>query len=170
MNRLRTKRLLLSLMVALGSGCGDGREPTYPVSGTVTFRDGSPVRFGSVECRSEASGKIARGVLDRQGRFRLGVYANDDGAVAGFHQVIVVQLARPESVPLAPPADVAEADRAAHAAHGAVPLVSPLYAQYATSPLRIEVKATASNQADLIVDSLAPPRSDPAPRRSGRAE
>lgn len=44
------RRLLLLLFVACLAGCGDGKPPTYELSGTVTF-DGKPIPEGSIMFR-----------------------------------------------------------------------------------------------------------------------
>jgi len=69
-------------------GCSGGREPTYPVEGTVTLQ-GKPLSGGMIMFRP-AKGPVATGKLDEQGRFRLSTYGDGDGAVAGNHAVRLV--------------------------------------------------------------------------------
>src|SRR5687768_12763016 len=78
-------------VIALAGGCGDGRPATFPVQGTVRFQSGEPVPVGVVEFRSKSDGRIAKGKINQQGRFTVGTFTNDDGAVAGEHQVLVIQ-------------------------------------------------------------------------------
>lgn len=132
------------------SGCGDGRPATYPVSGTVRFEDGEPVRFGSVEFRDSQRHTIARGQLDPQGRFSLATFAANDGATEGRHRVVVVQLFRPDQ-PLAPPEGVYERP-GEHAHHRALQgMVDPAFASYETSPLTADVRAKTNNEIALSV-------------------
>lgn len=147
--------LVFSLNVLLG--CGPSREATYPVQGVVHFSDGKPVPFGTVELRSKDSGRIARGTLDANGRFAVGTFDVSDGAVAGEHQAIVVQLSAPDSV--AQRKEVELVDPEAHAAHGAVQLLSPRYAQYSTSPLTVTVTPDSETNVEWTVDPLPRKRS-----------
>ncbi len=73
-------------------GCGSDRLPTHPVEGSVRFEDGSKVMFGDIEFYSVDHQLNARGKIGRDGTFTVGTYAKNDGAVAGKHQVIVLQI------------------------------------------------------------------------------
>lgn len=140
-----TRCLAVWGLLAIATGCGESRAPTYPSAGVVRFEDGSPVRFGVVEFRAEDQGLVARGTLDAQGRFRLGTFEPNDGAVAGRQHVIVVQHVPPEMASRPKPNDEA------HREHGAAPRVSPLFAEYATSPLQFDVSADGDNQFEIVV-------------------
>lgn len=139
-------------LVAAVAGCQEGREATHPVRGLVRFSDGTPVRFGTVEFRSEKNGRIARGVLDQRGRFTLGTFDAADGAVAGAHQVIVVQLAPPELLDRRPRGELADPET--HAEHEHDGLIDPEFSQYSTTPLTANVSQDESNQVDLVVEPL----------------
>lgn len=128
-------------------GCG-GRPTMYPVSGTVTFEDGVPVRMGNVEFRQQESGRIARGRLDQSGLFALGTFANEDGALPGKYQIIVVQTFLPDQR-LTPNSHHHADDRAEH--DEVLRFVDPKIASYATSTLMAEVEAQPSNDLQLIV-------------------
>lgn len=80
--------LILSLM----TGCGSDRVPTYPVRGRVQFDDGDPVRLGTIELESKEFGTTATGRIQEDGTFVLGTYTPTDGAAAGEHTAIVVQI------------------------------------------------------------------------------
>jgi hypothetical protein len=75
----------------LCAGCSDGRPKTFPVRGTVNFADGTPVAVGTVEFLPSSGGPSARAKISRDGHFVLGTYDDDDGAIPGKHQVLVVQ-------------------------------------------------------------------------------
>ena len=57
-------------------GCGDNRPATYPVQGTVKFKDGEPVHVGIVEFRWKSTGEKSRGKLDPLGRFSLTTFGD----------------------------------------------------------------------------------------------
>jgi hypothetical protein len=44
---VRSALVLPALLLFTGSGCGDGKPPKYPLSGTITF-DGKPIAEGSI--------------------------------------------------------------------------------------------------------------------------
>lgn len=145
-----TSRLVAALSfaaIALVAGCGEPRIPTYPVEGSVKFDTGEPVPSGMVEFRPRGEGPIACGKLDQFGRFTLRTFATDDGAVAGKHQVVVVQHLPPQSGPKAP---------AEHAKHQSV-LVAPEFASYATSGLSAAIKPSDENEVSLIVRRMSRP-------------
>lgn len=80
------------LLLLLSLGCGGSQLKTYPVNGTVLFDDGSPVRTGTIELESIEHGVTATGKIQPDGSFVLGTFQSSDGAVAGRHRVIVVQM------------------------------------------------------------------------------
>lgn len=131
----------ISLIVCLVvMGCGASQIPTYPVSGTVVFEDGSSVRTGVVELESLDTKLSAAGTIREDGSFVLGTYKSDDGACAGRHRVIVVQL-------------IINDGTVKHSKNHGHP-VDPLYASYATSPLTAIVKERDDNTLKLTVTAL----------------
>ncbi len=87
----------LALLASTVSGCGGAdRYQTVPVSGVVTCQ-GKPVANGAVsftplpeEGRDEGKpGRMALGITDAEGRFRLTTYVENDGAIVGRHSVSV---------------------------------------------------------------------------------
>jgi hypothetical protein len=123
----------LVLSGALLLGCGESRTPTYPVSGIVEFGDLTPVRSGVVEFIPTVPGPSARGKIDSQGHFVLGTFSENDGAIAGRHQVIVVQHVTGGAIP---PADhVHDGDHADQ-----LGMVDVRYSQLATTPLTATVE------------------------------
>lgn len=86
--------VLLCLVLA---GCGGSNEyETTPVSGVVTCH-GKPVANATVnftplpaEGRAPGQrGRVALGLTDKDGRFKLTTYNDDDGAIVGKHTVTV---------------------------------------------------------------------------------
>lgn len=83
---------LLFILLTGVSGCGSDRVATYPVFGRLQFEDGIPVRNGTIELESLEFGTTATGTIQHDGSFVLGTYTADDGAAAGDHRAIVVQI------------------------------------------------------------------------------
>ncbi|MCR9198548.1 MAG: carboxypeptidase regulatory-like domain-containing protein [Planctomycetaceae bacterium] len=132
----RPSILLLSAVVFMLAGCSDGRPPVYPVSGRVQFLGGVPVRHGKVELESIEHGLTATGTIQHDGSFVLGTYTADDGAVAGSHRAIVVQIV------------VADGSFLHTVDHGRP--VPVRYADYGSSPLSVTVSATHANE--LVIE------------------
>ncbi len=80
------------ILVLFAIGCGSDEVPIYPVSGRVLFEDGDPVRLGTVELESLNYGTTASGKIQEDGSFVLGTYTANDGAAAGEHRAIIVQI------------------------------------------------------------------------------
>jgi len=120
------------------AGCSDGKPKAYPTRGRVVFRDGSPVKVGTVECKSELYGVQATGTIDRDGSFVLSTYQDGDGAVEGPHQCVVVQFIQVENTARYKPSTLG----VVHRKHGS----------YATSGLSIRVSPNQNNELLLQVD------------------
>lgn len=83
---LRYRRMLmLFAVVGLASGCSDGRPARVPASGRVTI-DGEPLQYGSVLFLPE-QGRPAAGSLDKEGRFSLTCFEENDGIIPGKYRV-----------------------------------------------------------------------------------
>lgn len=126
------------------AGCGESRPATFPVSGTIAFADGQPVRFGTVQFLPDNPGPSARGLLDTNGRFELGTFTKDDGAIPGGHRVIITQHVSAPSGKVIKHSD-------AHAADDESSLVDIRYTQYEVSPLTATVEER-DNQVKLRVE------------------
>lgn len=133
------------------AGCGDARIKTYPVSGVVQFEDGRPVTSGVIEFRASGAGSVARAKIGRDGSFTLGTFTVDDGAVAGRHQVLVVQHATIE---------IAANDPEHSQEHGShqTSLIDPAFSSYETSGLSVEVNPGAVNYQSVKVRRFKPAR------------
>jgi hypothetical protein len=123
------------------TGCGSDRPDVYPVSGTVVFSDGKPVKLGTVEFLHPEFKTTAVGTIQEDGSFMLGTFASDDGACAGEHQVIVSQMM------------VIDTRMKHQKDHGSP--VDPLYGSYSSSPLRAIVEAKEANRLVLTVEKAA---------------
>ena len=87
-------------VVALGwlGGCGGSPVPTFPVEGEMRL-DGDPIgdRIAGASVLFEPNGPAedgkvysARGLVDKDGRYRLTTFSPGDGATTGTHRVAVV--------------------------------------------------------------------------------
>jgi hypothetical protein len=133
---------LLWLVLAALAGCSDGRLPTDPAAGRVVFPDGSPVHVGTVELKSRTHGVQARGDIDSGGHFILTTYEPGDGAVAGKHDCVVVQMVMVEGIANFQPSTEG--------------VVHPRFGSYSTSGLVVEVSDKGRNELQLNVEPLAP--------------
>ena len=151
---------ILCLAPLLLAGCRHG-VATYPVSGTVCFDDGQPVRIGFIEFRCRDTGRSARAKLDEKGAFTLGTFANADGAAAGDYQIIIVQYFTPP-----PPghvhthADHDDDDHDAHPGGHEHPdaRVDVRFTSYSTTPLHAIVRADGDNKVELVVSHPKTPK------------
>lgn len=76
----------------VSSGCSSDPNRPYPVRGVVQFEDGTPAKelagYGiNFALVSEKGGGSSVGTIDDNGAFVLSHKAENDGAVAGKHQV-----------------------------------------------------------------------------------
>lgn len=138
MYRWTSAYLMLTLACFVLSGCGESKVATFPVKGKVRFANGAPVRTGIVEFGSDNQQVTASGKIQSDGTFVLGTYTADDGAAAGEHRVIVMQLIVNDGL-----------IKHVHDHGGAV---DPMYASYQTTPLTAVVEAKDANEIELIVD------------------
>lgn len=127
----------LLLLIAL-AGCNSKSTPTFPVQGRVQFEDGSPVRTGFVETYSHELKINARGKINQDGSFLLSTFAENDGAVAGTHDVIVTQFLGHEMAP-----EIKHDHR--------IEAVATKHADYATSGLSLKVEEQGTNECVLTV-------------------
>ena len=124
-------RLVVSaLMLCIASSCGSQPASTYPVTGKVTYPDGSPVTGGMVEFepRETASGQrdCARGAIQPDGSYSLSTFREGDGAVPGHHRVVVQ--------------DLYPSDDPQPGARTWKPALDPRFRRYETSGLQYDVK------------------------------
>ncbi len=131
-------RAICLVACIVSAGCGDGRIATYRVKGQVVFADGTPVRTGTVELQSIEHKITSTGKIQADGTFVLGTYTPDDGAAAGEHRAIVVQL-------------IVNDGLLKHVNDHGAP-VDPKYGIYESSDLRATVEANESNEIRLVLN------------------
>jgi hypothetical protein len=89
----RSHVLLIVACVLLFAGCGGSKPPLGIVKGHVEL-DGTPLATGAV-ITNFASGRGAQGVI-KDGRFELGTFSAQDGALVGTHQLAVIAQEKPQ--------------------------------------------------------------------------
>lgn len=122
-------------------GCGKGDLATYPVTGKVTFADGTPMTGGLVTFSAQQAGKSigARGPIQQDGTFTMGTFQPGDGAAAGEQRVSVV--------PPLPKVDRDEVKRLPP------PPIDPKFGRFETSGLTHTVtRKAADNFLEIIVE------------------
>ncbi len=129
--------IIVTAMIGTMAGCGGG-PPVHPVRGHVQSQDGRRPTFGTVEFKADEGGQIASGRIEQDGSFRLTTFADGDGAVAGRHRAIIVQVVNTEHVPLEK--------------HHHVLDVHPRYARYETSGLEFTIEPGGQNDLVIVVD------------------
>lgn len=128
--------LVFALWIAV-VGCGTGKPETYPVPGSIRFEDGTPVSFGMVEFFHPELQLSARGKIQPDGTFQIGTFESGDGAVAGKHRVMIIQLLMPGTLGGKQPP---------HSGH-----IDSSYANFETSKLEFTVDPNAANRFDVTV-------------------
>jgi hypothetical protein len=81
----------LILVAVAGGGCSGSRLPaTIPVRGVVTI-NGRPLAGGTVMFTPAVTGngRVAQGVIGKDGAFTLSSFRPDDGVIAGVYAVAV---------------------------------------------------------------------------------
>ena len=126
------------LFAAMIIGCEKSdRLRTYPVSGTVTFPNGSTIGLSSIIFESHEYSIPATGVVEEDGTFTLGTYEEDDGAVAGKHIVTITPM-QPE-------------DFDPDANRRVPPTIDPSYMHPDRSGLEFEVTEDGPNHFEIQV-------------------
>ncbi len=111
---------LLSLLCSVAVGCGSSGPETSPVSGKVTYKDGSPVPGGTIVF-SKDNMEVTGAIKPEDGTYTLTTAKEGDGAPPGDYQVYFRQpneasggepagdgTALPGEAPLGEPAKIIE--------------------------------------------------------------
>jgi hypothetical protein len=110
---------------------------------------------GIVEFRSQPDGRIAKGRIDPEGHFELTTFDKDDGAVAGEHEIAVIQHFDPKVWSAKEPHAHESATGRSH--HEDAPgLVHRRYSDYRTAGLSAVVKPQKDNPIELDVGEPVP--------------
>jgi predicted small lipoprotein YifL len=90
---MRATAAALAALAALSlAGCGPGGPPLHPVSGKVTLKDGTPVKFGHIILHADTSAgnntqEVSQGTI-RNGEYTINT-GQRAGAVAGKYKVSI---------------------------------------------------------------------------------
>ncbi len=136
---------VLCLFLLVAPGC-DRTPPIVPVSGKVTFGDGTPVKVGVVEtiCREHPSLQ-SRGEIQGDGSFVLTTTVGSSGkeksgAVVGDHECVVVQFV------------MLEGATSTHASSQGV--VHPRFSSYSKSGLKFTLPKEGLSDLHLTVEGI----------------
>lgn len=113
----------------------------------VVLEDGTPLETGTVEFASDDGLHTARGKIQSDGSFRLTTFHKDDGAVAGNHDAVVIQLVSTEDLPI-------------HQ-HDHGPTIDPKFAHYDSADLSFTVKPDENNEFRIVVAEVDPDTAGP---------
>jgi hypothetical protein len=133
--------LLIALLV-VHPGCNSGQLKTYPVQGQVVFKDGSPVKVGLIETKAVGKDVQATGSIAKDGTFSLTTYRENDGAIAGEHKLVIVQMIPVEDIPNYRPSTMG--------------VVNRKYASYNTSGLTMTIVPNGENKIKLVISGADP--------------
>lgn len=142
--------VLLAINLA---GCGgaksdkwtEGRQPTYPATGSVTYK-GNPLPDATVVFQSsgpEPVTAVAR--TDASGKFVMRTYDDKSGAVAGEHKVIITAV-KVEGPP--PGADLDKVDPTVKETS----LIPTKYGDFAQSGLTANVSEQGPNTFEFTLE------------------
>ena len=131
---MRSRLLFAALPLLFIAGCGPA---LYHVHGKVAYADGTPLTEGMVVCEStDAQPPLtARGEIQADGTFALSTHRPGDGLLPGRYRVLV-----------APKYDANAVDKPARR-----PPFDPRFADFGTSGLEFEVKASGPNDLPITV-------------------
>jgi hypothetical protein len=143
-------------MVVLAAGCGAGGKAApevVPVEGTVMY-NGQPVAGATVIFYNEKAPRVASGVTDGEGKFRLSMLEANDGAMPGDNIITVTKIEPGAAATTAapPPDDPAamaqmyQEHMQGPAAQGPKDLLPAKYANQATSGLKETVTKDGENK------------------------
>lgn len=132
--------IVLTLTLIIAGGCNSGQLPTCQVNGQFRFEDGTTPMFGDVEFHNAEHKINARGKINRDGSFTVGTYDDNDGAVQGEHQVVIVQHT----------ANYLTAHLDIKIDHDHGELVHPDYFDYRTSSLKCVIEK-GDNDVQLVL-------------------
>ena len=143
----RNSACLAAVILCLLSGCSDNL-PTHKVIGSVEFEDGTKPMFGNIEFYSPQYKINARGKIERDGSFTVSTYSEGDGAVVGYHDIVIMQQVGNYLI----------AKTGSKIKHDHGSLIDLSHFDYQTSGLDCEIKP-GSNEVRLVVKKL--PRQTP---------
>ena len=131
------KLLVATLCAASVAGCTPSE--TVEVSGVLTLK-GQPIDQAEVMFNPITKGRLASGVTDASGKFKLSTLKPDDGAMPGEYIVTLFEYYPPDKPPKMPPPG-----------QGLPSRFPPGYADPGKSPLKATVERGAKNEFSFTV-------------------
>ncbi|QEL17947.1 carboxypeptidase-like regulatory domain-containing protein [Limnoglobus roseus] len=124
MSRVVRSLCVPALVLTLLAGCGSGY---YPVTGKVTYPDGSPLPAGTVIGEATINGQpvSVQGNIEADGNFRLGTDKPGGGVPPGSYKFAVMPIPIPDG----------------KAGEGMKPAVDGKYTRYKSSGIALDVKS-----------------------------
>jgi len=130
------------------SGCSGVKTPPLGQVGGVVTLDGQPLTKGQVQFVPDSSkgtkGRMAVGLIGTDGRFALTAFKPGDGALVGFHKVVIICE---EDVPAFDPKVAPPPPKS---------LIPVRYTDVKTSGLTAEVKSAGKNDFTFALESRPP--------------
>jgi len=130
------------------SGCSGVKTPPVGQVGGIVTLDGQPLTKGQVQFVPDSSkgtkGRMAVGLIGNDGRFSLTAFKPGDGALVGFHKVVIIcEEEMPAFDPKSPPPPPKS-------------LIPIRYTDPNTSGLTAEVKSAGKNDFTFALESRPP--------------
>jgi hypothetical protein len=146
---LKSSCAIAVAIIAIAGCSGVKTPPVGQVGGVVTL-DGQPLTKGQVQFVPDSSkgtkGRMAVGLIGADGRFALTAFKPGDGALVGFHKVVIIcEEEMPAFDPKSPPPPPKS-------------LIPIRYTDANTSGFTAEVKSGAKNDFTFALESRPPSR------------
>lgn len=104
------RKMLFSVLCGVMVGCG-GSGPALemrPVSGTLTWDDGSPIAGAQINFLPTEGGPGSSGHTDESGKFTLALGTGIKGAVVGKHKITIMKESAAKKVDFNNPGGLSE--------------------------------------------------------------
>ena len=141
---------VVAVTIVAVSGCSGVKIPPLGQVGGIVTLDGPPLTKGQVQFLPDSSkgtkGRMAVGIIGTDGRFSLTAFKPGDGALVGFHKVVIICE---EDIPTFDP-------NSKVALQPPKSLIPIRYTDANTSGLTAEVKAAAKNDFTFALESRPP--------------
>jgi hypothetical protein len=136
-------RLFIGLLfVCALTGCS---ARGYPVTGTVVFKDGTPLEGGRVFFESTKGSEGGSAAIEADGTFEIGRAPNEPGLHAGKYTVFVT----PPSAEM-----VVDPKTGSHSEVKSAIAIAPKYLTGATSEIEVEINP-GDNELEIKIDKPA---------------
>ena len=140
----------VAVAIVAVSGCSGVKIPSLGQVGGIVTLDGQPLTKGQVQFLPDSSkgtkGRMAVGIIGTDGRFSLTAFKPGDGALVGFHKVVIICE---EDLPTFDP-------NSKVAMQPPKSLIPIRYNDANTSSLTAEVKSGATNDFTFALESRPP--------------